>query len=154
MFKKKSFETSWKSAWWLLAWVCLLLKNKAYLFQVTMFCYPLVHLQTWPVTSCTTALIELYMVQKKKKKINILQLEPTFNSSFPKSNSSSFTMMLWCWQSLILAKIRKGFFANEQKASLLLSVQRMREGKEPVSSLPVNIWTGFSKSTTQHRRKL
>jgi len=59
-----------------------------------MLPYRLVHLQKLPVVSYSAALMELYIAQKNKKKINILQLEPTYNSSFPKSNYSSFAVTL------------------------------------------------------------
>lgn len=71
--------------------------------------------------------MELYIVQGEKK-INILQLEPTTNSSFPKSNYSSFTVMLTFIDS---CRDPERHFANEQEASLLPSYrQKMREAKK------------------------
>lgn len=88
-----------------------------------------IHLQKLPVISYTTTLMEPYTVPKKKikKKSIVCSWSPHLILHF----LSLITHHLqWRWQSLILAKIRKGFFANEQKASLLSSVQTKDEGRK------------------------
>lgn len=86
-----------------------------------------IHLQKLPVISYTTTLMEPYIVPKKKKKSIFCSWSPHLILHF----LSLITHHLqWRWQSLILAKIQKGFFANEQKASLLSSVQTKDEGRK------------------------